>query len=792
MPRRADFSQFALITALCLSVSACGGGGNNAPAPIATPPAPTPPTENPAPDPNIVASFKTSEFNLSWGLDAINAAEAYALGYTGENALIAVIDFNFNHASNELNLHPGSVGPVPKNVAIYEAQIGEPATDTPHGHAVATTAAGLKNDNGIHGVAFDASVLAVDFFSGVNSRQEVFDGVLYTISDPWTYAFNRGARIFNKSFGYDEDDIIENPPIVSLGYTIEYDTTAVALGGLVISSAGNNSDLEPSLSNLDAIARLSQQGLLNSGPGAYIIAGSVNEDLTLSNFSDQAGSGESRFHYLVAPGGQVAFPWTDGIVIGNGTSFAAPYISGAAAVVLSRWPSLTGRELADILFETATDLGAPGIDEVYGNGLLNLEAALQPIGQAKLAVSAAPPQAVSAAAVQLAPAFGDAKGLSQALSQTMILDDYGRDFFVNASKLITSPEGRTNIEARLNARRNWQSASLGLATAGQLNYSLNRDTRSTPAFALAGQAEQDFIPTIDAVFEFAGQIDNKKWYVGTGRSLSSALAREPYAEAVADNFSLTGANDTSLPTGSGVYIAVNNPVSTNTDLWFGVSRSQNHGQPLHPLKTMQQTSSVTSFAMRLDHYIGNQRLSTEIGASIEESSLFGGQSTGALQFGNGATTSWLTISGGRKLSQTITFESRATLAVTDPSSRNVQSLISDIGLITSSAFQIKASMANAIIKDDSFTLMVHQPLRVENASALLTSGQSLNADTGAVIFSNQRISLAPSGREIAIEAAYRASIIGWQVEANAAIRHDAGHFSGQQDTLFSFNISRYF
>lgn len=794
MPAVQQCSRLAILTILGLSLSACGGGGGTtAPSPtIVNPPtAPTTPTTPNTPDPDVVASFKTDEFNLSWGLDTINAADAYALGFTGENALIAVVDFNFDLETTELNLHPQSVGSNPVNVAIYEAQIGDTASTSPHGHAVAVTAAGVKNDSGIHGVAFDAQVIAVDFFSGVNSRQVVQNGILYTVSDPWTYAFNLGARIFNKSFGYDEDDVIENPPQVSQRYTIEFDTRAVELGALVVSSAGNNSDPEPSQSNLDAIDRLRVSGNLTNGPGAYIIAGSVDEDLELSSFSDAAGNGIERFHYLVAPGGQVTFPWTEGLVVGSGTSFAAPYISGAAAVIMSRWPSLTAREVADIMFDTATDLGAPGIDSIYGNGLLNLEAAMQPVGQAKLAVNGAPAAAVTDAAIHLPPMFGDAQALQDGLANLMILDTYYRDFYVDGSTLVTSNRGRNNIEARFDARRNWQSAGLGFSDVGHLSYAVSRDVYSTPGFALAGQAEEDFTPEVEAVFEFTGQTGATEWVAGTGRSLSSALAREPYSQAAAGGFSLTGTGDSILPTGDGPYFAVNQSVSETTDMWIGVSQSRLSGQSWHALSPLQDDSSITAMAARIDHYRDDTRLSAEFGISHERGSLFGGRSTGALQFADTNTTSWLTLLGGWQLSDTVSLESSATVAVTD-AGNNSAGVIHSLGTITSSAFKLKATMSDILSDDDVFTVTFHQPLRVEGASALVTTGTSLHAETGAVQFSDTRVSLAPAGREIALEAAYRRYVKGWFLEANMAYRHDAGHFSGQQDALLAVNISRRF
>jgi subtilisin family serine protease len=59
----------------------------------------------------------------------------------------------------------------------------------------------------------------------------------------------------------------------------------------------------------------------------------------------------------------------------NGTSFAAPHVSGAAALVLGLAPHLSRQELTSLLLSTAVDLGAPGRDDAVGAGMLDVDAA---------------------------------------------------------------------------------------------------------------------------------------------------------------------------------------------------------------------------------------------------------------------------------------------------------------------------------------------------------------------------------------------------------------------------------
>ena len=60
---------------------------------------------------------------------------------------------------------------------------------------------------------------------------------------------------------------------------------------------------------------------------------------------------------------------------GGGTSIAAPHVTGAILVLKSEFPELTTPEIHQILFDTAYDLGDPGVDAVYGHGALDLREA---------------------------------------------------------------------------------------------------------------------------------------------------------------------------------------------------------------------------------------------------------------------------------------------------------------------------------------------------------------------------------------------------------------------------------
>ncbi|MCX8520969.1 MAG: S8 family serine peptidase [Rhodoferax sp.] len=108
-----------------------------------------------------------------------------------------------------------------------------------------------------------------------------------------------------------------------------------------------------------------------------IVAGALSgkgASENIADYSQKAGALAVRF--LLASG-ETGYPQL------NGTSFAAPRIAGAAAIIKQKYPSLTGKQIADVLLLSASkDInndGIPdfsGISSIYGHGKLDLNAAL--------------------------------------------------------------------------------------------------------------------------------------------------------------------------------------------------------------------------------------------------------------------------------------------------------------------------------------------------------------------------------------------------------------------------------
>jgi subtilase family protein len=770
----------ALAVAFAVGLSACASGSRSGPASPTTtqvtttvPVVTTPPPQ--IADPN---SFRTAAYLRTGVLDAVHAADAYALGYTGQGVTIGIVDFNFVFSSNQVNFAPGSVGPNPQMQALYTAQTGSAPTSDQHGQAVAVTAAGNGN-GGIQGLAFNSTVLAVDYFSGVNSSTAVQGGVTYHVSDPWTYITSRGGRIINTSYGYEASDVLAaaNAPRVSQAYVLASAATAVQNGALLVSAAGNGGGTNPQQYDLDTISDLNAAGVLNSGPGAYIIAGAVDQNNQIAWFSDRAGS--EAAYYMVAPGVDLTLPWNGSLAIVSGTSFSTPLISGAAAIIMERWPNLTARQVAEILFDSATPLGDPSI---YGHGLLNVYAALEPIGVTTMAVANGTAPTVTGTGLVLGSVFGDAPALHRALAQIMILDSFGRDFEINLSQAPIARPTLPDMFGVMENRLGWHSAGLNVGETTSFSFDVKRNPEDgiVPFQALAGLENQS---AHQSAFRLSGSQSGFSWIAGTGMSLHEGLAEDFDAFAAA---SLTNPFLPAVGAAPGSFAALAVPLDDNLKLSLGMSHADNQG--LGDLQLSMRNTADTAL-IRLERDTASWQFSLDAGSTLETGGLFGSVASGGLKMADQAATAWTTATAKTELDANWSFKGAITLAasgITHPEA----SLITSIGPVYATSFALGLSGHDLFRGGDGLFFSVDQPLRAESAMATLATGIGRDWSTGDVIMGQARASLVPSGREVDFETGYGFSLGNWRAACNAAFAYDANHMRGKNALLTLFTLSR--
>ena len=226
-----------------------------------------------------------------------------------------------------------------------KAPMNQPLPDFHGTHVAGIIAANKNNAIGGYGVNPNAMIMPIDVF---NREGGVSD---YLLAEALIYAVNKGAKIINMSLG---------SPAFS---TILQDAveTALAKNVTIIAAAGNEGTNVPNY------------------PAAFkgvISVGAVNHKNELTTFSSYGPTID-----LVAPGEDIYAPIYDyerksSFAMLSGTSMATPMVTGAASLLLSKYPQLTPAEVAYILNQTAKDLGPKGYDPKYGYGLINPVGAL--------------------------------------------------------------------------------------------------------------------------------------------------------------------------------------------------------------------------------------------------------------------------------------------------------------------------------------------------------------------------------------------------------------------------------
>ena len=761
-----------------LLVAACGGGGGvnstptppNTPAPSPTPtptpaptptptPAPTPtPTPTPAPTPTPTptpppTNYDTAEYRGTVGAVSMNALVAYQAGSTGKSIKIGIVDSGIDTQNTAFT---GRIDPASRDVAGSRALADEGG----HGTAVAFTAAGGRNGTGAEGVAFDATLLVMRADTPSTCAKQDSDGNPdcsfndSAIATGITTAANNGAKVINLSLG-------GSAPSQGVINAI---AQAAAKGVIVVIAAGNDGTANP-----DPFADIPANAA--SSKGLVIIAGSVDSNDVISSFSDKAGDGAAHFLAAVGesvvapcPGEQTACLW-------DGTSLAAPQISGAVALLAQAFPNLSGAQIVSILFQSARDAGAAGVDPVYGNGILDLTRAFQPVGTTSVAGARG---AVSLASnATLSAPMGDA---AQGPLGAVILDGFDRAFAVNLARTIRTSGPVHTLTGALETRdRNY------VIDAGRMSVAVTiapgRDQTRIERTLLSPEQADGARAIAGIVTTRLG--DTAQFAVGFSQSGATLEAR------------LVGRSDPAFlvardPTeGQGFLTDVGGSAAMRQQFGkWGLTAAIENGAVLAPV--------ASDIALRDPyHRFGYSRMSIAadrrfgpLSASLSGSWLDEQDTVLGARFGDGLgdtrATSWfvdaaarLDLGAGWSLNGTA--RQGWTLA-------QVRAGLSGSGLIRTNAYAASIAKDGVFGASDSFGLGVAQPLRVSRGGIDLRLPAYYDYATASVTaWSDQRLNLAPTGREIDVEARYAFPLGAGQLETNLFWRRDPGNFAALPD-----------
>ena len=308
-------------------------------------------------------------FDRQWGLQRIKAAEAWPTA-TGSGVLIAIVDtgVDLTHPdlAEKIVSYPDADFVDPKGICENgKSCIQDGAQDqNGHGTHVAGIAAALTNNGvGVAGTAPDAQILPVRVLrpDGSGETRWLAAGI--------RYAVDKGAKVVNLSLSYRTAQGEADGLTGRLKPVRDAIAYAFSQGAVVVIAAGN-----------EAVPLCAQPA---SSAEALCVGATDSNDLRA--FYSNGDATQLR-NFLVAPGGAglrcgqevfstylrgaaAACSSNDGYEGTSGTSMAAPFVSGVAAMLVQK--GLSNTTVVDCILKTTDDLGAPGRDPVFGHGRLN-------------------------------------------------------------------------------------------------------------------------------------------------------------------------------------------------------------------------------------------------------------------------------------------------------------------------------------------------------------------------------------------------------------------------------------
>ena len=832
----------SLLTIIALSACSGGGGGQKSsdsgttiPPVVTNQDNSTPPWSSfsaQAQDPSDLAAlasdFETEEYDGMGGLDMINASSAYARGATGEGVSVGVIDSGVYEEHAEFSRGNGDK----VEYAGSDYNSGTPRTDQAldHGTLVAGVIAANRDNNNfnsgfkMHGVAFEADIVAyeIPLGSGGGPYQPLdVDDINFATDNYFAERFTTMANqseIINMSFGF--SGVISSYSAAELESSFDLSIDALRQlnksrgnRSIFVIAAGNAwNDLDEFGNAVDASSPELLPGLPYRFPELkdHVLAvAAVDSSGEISFYSNHCGVASD--FCLAAPGGGDAnndgnfdgdeiiwgpsTPPADGQADRDyyagtlGTSFAAPMVSGSLALLKQLFPSVGNHELVNRLLTTANKTGIYSDSSIYGQGLLDLDAATRPVGSTAVASGNNLDSGLVSLNDSSISTFGGALGNSLQASlnnhSMAVFDELGFPFMQSARALIgsaTDPSARLSATpklhhstqqleggTRIRAGASYTSTSYESKSFNTAYSPLTNDQIQPDYFALQTQNN-------NGSERFAGINANPGWFFGiyADSFVSPATTNDdssfaaPWLRFARNGWSSGGA----IALGEGKLRMGVFEGAASWNRYQPISENRGNGAMMEyslPSKTGFGLSIQSGFLNERDSFLGTE-LGSALGQLENSETLFAGIN-GHLQIRDNWQGLFALYSG-----------------TTD--SRISSSLFNLNDSISSNSWSLGLSGHSLWQHNDQLSIYLAQPLRVDSGQATLqlASGRTLDRQ---VTYQTVAIDLQPQGREQQLEMNYQFAWGTATASARAEYIHQPNHSdqnSSYSEITFSLHM----
>jgi hypothetical protein len=631
--------------------------------------------------------------------------------------------------------------------------------DNNHGSHVAGIIGSAADGVGNTGVAPFVRILPVKVLNAAGS------GDMSSIARGIDFARTNQARVINLSLGG-----------ASGSTSLLTSLRAAKTNSVIVAAAGNQGN---NFRPLWPAAYATDSQIV----GSMLIVGSVGANNVISRFSNTPGTGGCvttnrvaqcwRDFFVVAPGENILSAGKDGNYVRmSGTSMATPFVAGAAALVLQQSPFLTPAQVVDILKRSATDLGARGVDNVYGWGLVNPTRAVSPLGTTRIATSGgmtlgfAGTASIEGSSLR-APWAGPVLR-SRAAQNAVMFDAYGRDFDAQLDARGAS-HGVSAFAAAAQIPASWEAKSY--ATEGASMYAVlsGQETNAVAALSMGPPNEEGyshFVATVRLAPDWEASMGHRAPVAGAFNTLD--LAAGTAQDQMFLGVAALNSPYASLAEG-GAFGGLSWRAGDDWRVSAAFTSSRREGGPTHwdpapqlnpddqnSLAPQTHMRSAEAFLAAAEYRVDD---AFSIGATAtltdERKGLLGSEEAGAWALTAQAQTLSLGLQARLGLGEGWSASAAWSMGRSSVTAE-ATGLASDVSAVTSQAYGLALTKQGVFGAQDSFGVAVSRPLHVTEGAATITASTGVT-EAREIVYIRERVDLSASAPETQIEAGYSAA-----------------------------------